>query len=145
MAVAIFDYVRWVTAYPEFAKVTEEQANELFEMATLYLDNTDGSPVVDVNRRLMLLNIVTAHLAALGPGVNGVAGSGLVGRITSASEGSVSVSVDAGTAEGIANWFMQTKYGAAFWWATQRFRLFRYVPGPTRLSTRLSSRFPRDY
>ncbi|MBS0990103.1 DUF4054 domain-containing protein, partial [Acetobacter okinawensis] len=54
---------------------------------------------------------------------------GLVGRVASASRGSVSVTTDyAHPSERVA-WFAQTPYGAAFWAATRGLRQARYIPG----------------
>lgn len=133
MAIAVFDVVAWQTLYPEFGAVTQARAALLFQQAGLYLDNSDASPVQDVTRRLMLLNLLTAHLAALSGGLE-VDGkpNGLVGRVTSATEGSVSVSVDAGAEAGSAGWYAQTTYGYQFWAATRSLRSARYVAAPAR-------------
>lgn len=131
MAVAVFDYAAWNQRYPELGAVDEGRAALLFAEAGLYLDNTDCSPVQDVAMRLMLLNMIVAHLAVLGGALEpGGAPSGMVGRVSSASEGSVSVSVDSGLAPGTAAWFQQTNYGLSFWQATKRFRMARYIAPP---------------
>ncbi len=135
MAIAVFDYGAWSTLYPELAAaVPEPRAALLFQQAGLYLDNSDASPVQDVGRRLMLLDMLVAHLAVLGGALEqGGAPSGLVGRVTSASEGSVSVSVDAGIEPGSAAWFGLTNYGYAFWAATKSLRSARYRPAAPRI------------
>lgn len=131
MSVAVFDYDLWVTTYPEFATVTEPVATVQFDTATLFLNNTECSPVRDVTRRLSLLNMVTAHLTKLFVTVGGVAPSGLVGRVSSATEGSVSVSTEYVAAQTNSQAFWnQTPYGALFWAATVGLRSARYVPGP---------------
>lgn len=129
MAVVVFDLVGFRVRYPEFATVADALLGAYFVESTAYLNNTDSSIVTDVVLRSMLLNMLTAHVAAMNSGVNGQAASGLVGRVSSASEGSVSVSVDAGPVSGSSAWFMATRYGAAFWNATARFRTMRYIPG----------------
>ena len=58
--------------------------------------------------------------------------SPLVGRITSATEGSVSVSTQFDVPPGSAQWFAQTLYGAEFWTATAAYRTMRYLPSPAR-------------
>lgn len=129
MAVAVFDYATWQARYPELAgSVAEPLAASYFTEATLYLDNTDASVVSDVGQRLLFLNMIVSHIADLNAPINGQAPSGLVGRVTGATEGTVSVSVDAGDLSALAAWFSQTRYGAAFWAATGRFRQARYVP-----------------
>lgn len=129
MSVVVFGPDMFVARYPEFAGVPLDTLAMYFDEATIYLSNAESSPVQDLSRRAVLLNMVTAHLAALNFGVNGAAASPLVGRITAATEGSVSVTVDAGAVSGSAAWFMQSKYGAAYWQATINLRGFRYIPG----------------
>lgn len=136
MAIAVFDVGAWRALYPEFTvgAVSDVRAALLFAQAGLYLDNTDASPVQDVNRRLMLLNLLTAHLAALSGGLEADGKpNGLVGRVTNATEGSVSVSVDAGAEAGSAGWYAQTAYGYQFWAATRSLRSARYVASPPRV------------
>ncbi len=131
-AVAVFSYSAWVARYPEFAAVPEATAEAYFSEATLYLSNDGGSPVPDTKAavQLMLLNMLTAHLAQLNWTPSGAQPSQIVGRIASATEGSVSVSADLTIQAGSAAWFTQTKYGLAFWQATAAYRTARYRPGP---------------
>ena len=58
--------------------------------------------------------------------------AGLVGRISSASVGSVSVSTENAGATQSASWYQQTQYGSTYWAMTASFRTMRYVPGPSR-------------
>ncbi|WP_374413278.1 DUF4054 domain-containing protein [Novosphingobium colocasiae] len=135
MAIAEFNFSAWTTRYPEFGAVSEERAALFFTEAGLYLDNTDASPVADINVRLMLLNMLTAHIAALSGALEADGKpSGSVGRVSSASEGSVSVSFDTGLSPGTAAWFSQTTYGMAFWQATKNLRNARYVAAPARVT-----------
>jgi len=129
MGVVTFDPTAFLARYPEFSTVSEATLQLYFDEATFYLDNTDKSLVSDVAQRAVLLNMITAHIAALnGSGVNGNGASGMVGRITSASEGSVSVSVDyVAPTNGTQAYFQQTPYGAAYWAASGRFRSMRYI------------------
>lgn len=129
MTVAVFNHAAWVQRYPEFGAVDEGQAALFFSEAGLYLDNTDASPVQDVTLRGVLLNMLTAHIASLSGALeaNGQP-TGMVGRVTAATEGSVSVSVDTGLTPGTAAWFSLTSYGLAFWQATKRYRSAFYVP-----------------
>lgn len=129
MAVAAFNFAAWVARYPEFGAVSTDLAALFFAEATLYLDNSDTSPVEDVARRLILLNMLTAHVAALAGASGRDAGS--VGRVSSASEGSVSISLDAGALPGSAAWYQQTSYGLSFWHATKNLRSATYIaPDP---------------
>jgi len=79
----------------------------------------------------VLLYLLTAHVAALSYGENGQGPRPLVGRISSATEGSVSVSAEYNVAPGSAQWYAQTGYGAQYWEATAKYRVGRYRPAPT--------------
>lgn len=135
-----FDYQWFQRRYPELSEwVSPDAGLGYFELATGLLDNRDGggdrpfcsalrgSPVTDIPTRQRLLGLLTAHIASLFAPLNGVASPPLVGRIASASEGSVSVSTEFPMDPGAA-WFQQTKYGALFWQLTQRYRMMRYYP-----------------
>ncbi len=118
----------FIARYPEFSSIAAALPL-YFGEATLYLDNTLCSPVQQIEQRTPLLYMLTAHIAALNGGVNGQQAQSIVGRINSASEGSVSVSADMGQVPGTAGWYMQTKYGAAYWQATAPYRTAQYIPG----------------
>jgi hypothetical protein len=128
VTVAVFSYAGWAARYPELVASTPEiLAGELFAESGLYLDNTDGSVVasdaVTYQPRLMLLNMLVAHLAAL----RAPDRAGLVGRIASAGQGSVNVSVAMDAQPGSAAWYQQTPYGASYWNATAPYRTMRFV------------------
>lgn len=129
MAVVVFDIEKFRKRYPEFSSVPDELLTEYFNEATIYLDNTDHSRVQDLAQRTVLLNMLTAHIAKLNSGSNGEEASELVGRISSATQGSVSVSADMGPVTDTEAWYLQTRYGAAYWQATASFRTMQYVPG----------------
>lgn len=126
-----FNYALWIATYPEFtATVNPTQAQSYFTIATSIHRNDGGGPVNDTNQQLALLNMLTAHIAALfAPPAAGQPASGLVGRINSATQGSVSVQAaySSNVPQQMA-WFIQTKYGALYWTATAPFRTMRYVP-----------------
>jgi hypothetical protein len=127
--IVVFDYSGWQMRYPELACwVAAGLAQAFFLEAQIYLSNEACSPVPSVAKRTVLLNMLVAHIAALNAPLNGEPSPTLVGRIASASEGSVSVSVTMET-PGTAAWFNTTKYGAAFYAATASLRTMRYVPG----------------
>ncbi|HCA3674588.1 TPA: DUF4054 domain-containing protein [Salmonella enterica subsp. houtenae serovar 43:z4,z23:-] len=129
MVVVIFDPAAFKLRYPEFSSVDDALLQQYFTQATIYLDNTDFSRVSDLAVRAMLLNMLVAHIAFLYSGANGQSPSGLVGRIDSASEGSVSVHADMPGVTANSAWYMQTKYGADYWNATAPFRTFQYISG----------------
>ena len=130
----VFDYGSLVLQYPELSSVTSSQAQLCFNTAELYLNNTATSPVPGTtpsSTRGLLLGMLTAHLAKLTIPLDGTL-SPLVGRISNASEGSVSVAVDMPSTINSA-WFQQTTYGALFWQACSAFRQGgRYFPGARR-------------
>lgn len=131
--VVSFDYGVWAMRYPELAgSVVQPLAALYFAEATLYCDNTACSPIEDLGVRALLLNMATAHVAALNAPVNGQAPSPLVGRINSATQGSVTVQAQNDYPPGTVQWWQATRYGAAFWAATQQYRTARYVPGHKR-------------
>lgn len=135
--IVTFDYTAWVTRYPEFASpggtqpVASPLAQEYFDEATLYQANNGAGPIRDAGQALRLLNMLTAHIASLNaPSASGDVAPNLVGRISSAGEGSVNVSSENNYPPGTPQWYQQTKYGAAWWAATAQFRTMRYRPGP---------------
>jgi hypothetical protein len=133
-----FSYAAWTARYPELAGVSEPSAELYFAEATLYCANRLG-PVPTTQALLMLLNMLTAHIAALNSPVTASGQNPLTppGRLSSVTEGSVSASFTNDYPPGTPQWFQQTKYGAAYWQATLPYRLFRYRPktfGPASLS-----------
>lgn len=133
--VVAFDPTWFGQIYPEFAAVSAPQVAMYFTMATQLCDNTPSSVITDWTPqgiRAVCLNALTAHVMALaGLGVGNAARSGLVGRIASAGQGSVNVSVDMPSSPSSA-WFMQTQYGATYWQLTAPYRTMRYFPACPR-------------
>lgn len=125
MSAVVFDKARFQTAYPE-VRAADAQLEMWFAQAESLLDNTGRSIVKKPEEREMLLFLLVRHFAALN---ERAAQGGLVGRIASASEGSVSVSADMGAVGGNAAWYLQTPYGATYWQLTAKYRRFRYVSG----------------
>lgn len=127
-----FSYSNFVAIYPQFATLSQTQVLQgALPVAELYCRNDGGGPVSNAETQTTLLNLMVAHIGQLMYGVNGQPAAGIVGRISDAAEGSVSVSADFPTTPSNA-WFMQTPFGAAFWQATAAYRTMRYVPGPRR-------------
>jgi hypothetical protein len=124
MAQVVFDVSAFRLRYPEFDDLSDALLGDMFDEATLYLSNSDSSPVSNLERRARLLNMLVAHLAFLHKR------QGIVGRVSNATEGSVSVASEYVT-PGSGAWFNQSQYGASFWAATTSLRGFRYVPRPT--------------
>jgi hypothetical protein len=132
MAVVVFDPTAFKARYPEFSAVSNPLLSACFGEAGLYLSNTDTSPVQDVMRRALLLNMLTAHIAFIGGALSADGQPRPVGRVSQAGEGSVSASFEGvPPTPGTGAWFQQTQYGAAFWQATSSLRGMRYRPCPT--------------
>ena len=130
MTAVVFDPVAFKVRYPEFTSVSDPMLTACFTEATLYLSNADNSPVQDIPRRTLFLNMLTAHIAWIGGRLNADNMPKPVGRISNAGEGSVSAGFEY-LAPGTQAWFVQSQYGAAFWQATSLLRSFRYVARPT--------------
>ena len=131
MAAVVFDPTAFKARYPEFAAVPDATLTACFMEAGLYLSNADNSPVQNITRRATLFNMLTAHVAYLGGLLSADGMPRPVGRVSQASEGSVSAAFE-GPPPGSAQWFQQSQYGAAFWQATSSLRGFRYLAQPTR-------------
>ena len=130
-----FDYSAWIVRYPQFGPsgatpVDQATAQAYFDEAGIYLDNTGCSPVQTDAQQKILMNMLTAHIATLNSPGPGGATSGLVGRISNASEGSVSVATQNDYPPGTVQWYQQTQFGSAYWVATAQYRMFKYGPGP---------------
>lgn len=127
--VVTFDANVFKTIYPEFATVEAAALNLNFVLAQIILSNKCESIVCDAVTRETLLNVLVAHITALRNGVNGQPPAGIVGHVTSATQGTVSVSAEF-LASMNAQWFIQTQYGALFWQLTAQYRTMRYIPAP---------------
>lgn len=130
-----FDYALWSQAYPNLAaKADAPLAGMFFSRACGFLDNTPASRVSDLTQRRDLLFLLTAHIAKLNQLAAAAGdGPGIVGRITDATQGSVSVSADLGLApstSAMQAWLTQTPYGVDYWAATAFLRTAVYVPAP---------------
>lgn len=130
MASVVFDPVRFKAAYPAFAAVPDALLQQYFNIATLYLNNGDCSIVQDLEKRETLLWLLTAHIAFISGALNPGGVPGPVGRVSSATEGSVSISTDYPSTPNAA-WYNQSQWGAMFWAATSSIRGFRYRARPT--------------
>lgn len=129
-----FDPAQFQIDYPAFAGIDAGVLGRNFTRATLQLNNSCGSMVRDANIRELLLELLVAHITELNNGTNDGAGNinpptGVVGRIASATEGSVSLGSAEYKAPDNANqaYYIQTTYGAEYWQSTAKFRTMRYV------------------
>ena len=132
MAVVALDIEKFKKQYPVFNNLTPDDVyKRLFALACLKVNNTDNSVITDIEERETLLYLLMAHFAELDPGIvdaNGSHGSGgLVGRVSSASEGSVSISSEYAAMTQNSAWYLQTQYGAMYWELISKYRKFRYI------------------
>lgn len=124
--IVTFDPVAFVAAFPSFTSVPASALDANFSFATQLLDNTCCGVVKDAPSRANLLNLIVAHITALLNGVNGDPPQGAVGRVSSASEGSVSVQLDFQTQSEASAYFQQTQWGALYWRMSAQYRTARY-------------------
>jgi hypothetical protein len=124
---------KWRDAYPNI-QATDTQLEMDFIEATMLLNNTQKSCVQNLKEREMLLYLLMAHIATLQNNMD--AGNSAVGRASSATEGSVSISLDYGTVSDGEKWYIQTPYGAKYWQLTARYRSFLYVIGQMPIRVR---------
>lgn len=138
--IVTFNFAAWVAQFPEFAALTEPQAQGYFDQGGMYLDNFGGGPCIVPAQKTILMNLVTAHIAWLfaprdangNPAATGTPAPPIVGRISSASEGSVSLSIENQYPPGSVQWWQQTRYGSAYWAMTAAYRTMHYLPGTPR-------------
>lgn len=129
----VFDPATFVTYYPEFASVAAGALTNNFNRATLILSNCCGSAVTDAAKRQILLGMLTAHITALTQGVKGQPAQGVVGRVSSATQGSVNVQTDLGLAPSTSQlkaYLQQTQYGMEFLASTTQYRSAKYFAPP---------------
>lgn len=126
--IVTFDPAAFIAAFPAFTQVPAPALTANFNLATLLLDNSTCSVVQDAPTRAQLLNLITAHITALLNGVNGEPPQGVVGRVSSATEGSVSVQTEMLTQTESAAYWNQTQWGALYWRTTAQYRTARYFP-----------------
>lgn len=126
--IVTFDPSAFQESFPAFASVSDAALEANFAFATLMLDNSCCSVVRDAPTRAQLLNLATAHITALLNGVNGQPPTGVVGRISQAQQGSVSLSSEMLAKTESASYWQQTPWGAQYWQSTVKYRTARYVP-----------------
>lgn len=131
--VVVFDPAEFAELFPAI-KATPAQEAMFFKMAEGFLDNTACSIVKDLDERKILLYTLTAHIAQLNSNVE--SGNAVVGRVASASEGSVSISLDYGAMGNNERWYLQTPYGANYWQMTKKYRSFLYRLGKSQMPVR---------
>lgn len=135
-----FNAAEFLALYPVFTPQAAALAGN-FALASLQLNNTCGSRIQDAPTRQTLLYLLTCHITALLNGVGSTPATGAVGRLSDATEGSVSASLEYLANGGPSQaYYIQTQWGAQYWQCTAPFRQARYVapcygsagwPGPS--------------
>jgi hypothetical protein len=132
--IVVFDATEFLASYPAFSLVPTAALQVNFGLACLQLQNTCCSVVQDAPTRQGLLYLLTAHITALLNGVNGEMPQGVVGRVSGATEGAVSVQTDFVTKDEAAAFYAQTQWGALYWKSTAQFRAAKYYPAANAAS-----------
>ena len=123
----IFSSSEFLALYPVFTPQTASlQAN--FNLATLLLNNSAASVVQDAPTRQQLLYLLTAHMTTLLTGAGTNPPTGTVGRIGSATQGSITAQMEWASTVGNAEaFYIQTQWGATAWLMMAPYRTMRYV------------------
>jgi Protein of unknown function (DUF4054) len=139
-----FNFATWTASFPEFSALSSAQGQAYFNDACLICANSATNPINCDGNLPALLYWLTSHFAWLkcpkdgngNPAATGTIASQLVGRISSAQEGSVNVQTEwtGGDGEALEAFLIQTKYGATYWAATAQYRTARYLARPTRVA-----------
>ena len=133
----VFNYQEWQEMFPALAGIPDSQViNNFWVRAQGICANSLTNPVAGLpaGTLKLALYLLTAHIAQLNAPLDGQPASTLVGRINSATQGSVTVQADYATDGGPSEaWFSQTKYGAEYWTLTARTRTAFYIARPTRV------------
>ena len=139
----VFSFPMFTATFPEFSQLTPIQGQAYFNQATLICGNQCSNPMYGDGVLEPALYVLTAHFAWLlcpkdpngNPAATGIVASQLVGRIGSASEGSISAGAEYATWDQntISAFLNQTKYGAQYAAVTSQYRTARYVARPTRV------------
>lgn len=127
--IVTFNFDQFALEYPEFAGVNPVRAQSMFNMAQLSLLDNYGGICIAENQLAELFNMLVAHLLTLfGKSAPSGANNTPPGRLSSATEGTVSANYELNLPAGsaIAPWYNSTQYGAMFWVSTARFRSARY-------------------
>lgn len=133
MAIVVFDIDEFRELYPKIA-ATDAQLDMFFTIAEGFLDNTECSVVKNPSERKTMLYLLVAHMASLNQQTE--SGNAVVGRVSSASEGTVSISLDYGVMDNTSRWYLQTPYGAMYFQMTKKYRSFLYRLGKSPMPVR---------
>lgn len=124
MATVVFDYDEFLIRFPHIAQavtagtLTEDIITSMYDYVAEWLGDSDSNSLYPYNpdkgiyMRKSLLYLATCHIITISYLWSG----GQTGKITSASQGSVSTSFDSLKANSvIGDWWLQTPCGSQFW------------------------------
>lgn len=139
-----FSYLDFINIYPEFSSTVAETAFDyrVYTVADGVFANNVTNPASAAGTKSFtaMFALMCAHISQLSFGSESTPANRLVGRVYSASEGSVSLDIEmpAGNkSSDLRTWLYQTQYGATFWNMTSKYRLGFYGNQPgRRFSTR---------
>lgn len=136
MSVVVYDALTFAARFPELAGVSQTQLTWYWQLAGDYVNNTDCSIVPYDPPNCLLrsdaLYLTVAHLAKIF-GTNGsIQPSPIVGRISTATEGSVSVGTAVDLKSQAAQWWLSSPYGFAVWQLLAPYRTALYIGRPQR-------------
>lgn len=121
MAAVTFDPEEFKSIYPQFSDFDNVRLEYFFSVASILVDSSERSIVPfnpPKNETLkIILYLLVCHFCELS-----IRGGGLVGSLSSASEGSVSTGFTVPTNPN-AVWYNQTQCGATAWQLMQPFIL----------------------
>ena len=124
--IVVFDIEEFRELYPAI-EASDDQLIAYFGVAETFLNNTKCSVVKNLDARKKMLYLLTAHIAAITQQAE--SGNPTVGRIASATEGTVSIGLDYGTMGNNERWYLQTPWGAMYWQLTKKYRSAVYRLG----------------
>ena len=106
----------WRLRFPEFSQLTDAQIEMAWDSATSYIADYDNF-LLSGKRLQLALNLMTAHIVQLRVMALSKDNSSMpTGVLTSASEGSVSVSFSPPPFKnGLETWLAMTPYGLELW------------------------------
>ena len=114
MAVVELDTGLFRELYPKYEKASDQLIETWWEAVCQLIGNTESSRIPysppSVNTRKVILYAALCHVAELMTRDNGV-----VGRVSSASEGSVSTAFDFPVLSKSGAWWAQTQCGLMVW------------------------------
>ena len=124
--IVVFDIEEFRELYPAI-EASDDQLIAYFGVAETFLNNTKCSVVKNLDASKNMLYLLTAHIAAITQQAE--SGNPTVGRIASATEGTVSIGLDYGTMGNNERWYLQTPWGAMYWQLTKKYRSAVYRLG----------------